>query len=104
MVKLTQHNTSKFCDSWPLNLFGSGGFHGENLNEMDKMKDKQMTTEQAYREYHTSQEAFQAKDSRITMKRDSWDGGRSVTYYHRACNTVTMIVSGDVISYTGKWC
>ena len=81
-----------------------GGFRGENLHERNEMKDKQMITEQAYREYHTSQEAFQAKDDRITMIRESWDGGRSVTYYHRARSTVTMIVSGDVISYNGKWC
>lgn len=67
------------------------------------MKDKQMTTEQAYREYHASQDAFQAKDDRITMKRDSWEGGYTIQFTHFACNVVSMVVSGDVISYYGRW-
>ena len=53
--------------------------------------------------FHTSQEAFQAKDERITMKRDSWDGGYTVQFTHFACNVVSMAVSGDVISYSGRW-
>lgn len=67
------------------------------------MKDKSMTTEQAYREYHASQEAFAAKRPEITMTRDSWDGGYSVTYNHYACNVTTMISSNGQISYCGRW-
>ena len=67
------------------------------------MKDKQMRTEQAYREFYTSRDAFQAKDDRITMIRDSWEGGYTIQFTHFACNVVSMVVSGDVISYSGRW-
>lgn len=67
------------------------------------MKNKTMTKECAYREFHISQEAFHAKDERITMIRDSWEGGYTVQFTHFACNVVSMVVSGEVVSYSGRW-
>ena len=67
------------------------------------MNDKSMTTEQAYREYHASQDGYAAKRPEITMTRDSWDGGHTVQYRLHATCVASLIRSGDVVSYTGRW-
>ena len=66
-------------------------------------KDKAMSNEEAYKHWDTLSEAFQAKDKRVTMIRDSWQGGFTVQFQLAGTCVVTRTVQNEMVSYCGRW-
>ena len=67
------------------------------------MKDKVMSKTEAERQFYTLKEAHDAGRKEVAMIRDSWEGGHTVQYTLHATCIASLIRSGDVISYSGKW-
>jgi len=66
-------------------------------------KDKAMSNEEAYKQWDTLSEAFQKKDDRVKMIRDSWNGGYTVQFQLSGTCIVTRTVQVGMVSYSGRW-
>ena len=53
--------------------------------------------------FNELKESYDAKRPNVSIIRDSWEGGHTVQFTHFACNVVSMVVSGEVVSYSGRW-
>ena len=67
------------------------------------MKDKNMNATEAQRQFYTLKEAHESGRKDVSMIRDSWDGGHTVQFTLSGTCVVSLIRSGDCISFSGRW-
>lgn len=67
------------------------------------MKSKTMTASEAERQYYTLKDAYESGRKEVSVVRDSWDGGHTVQFTLSGTCIATLIRSGDVVSFSGRW-
>lgn len=53
--------------------------------------------------FNELKEAYDAKHPNISVIRDSWEGGHTVQFTLFGTCTASLIRSGDVVSFSGRW-
>jgi len=62
-----------------------------------------MNATEAERQFYTLKEAHESGRKEVSVIRDSWEGGHSVQFTLSGTCVATLVRSGDVVSYAGRW-
>ena len=62
-----------------------------------------MSAAEAERQFYTLKEAHEAGRKEVSILRDSWEGGHTVQFTLFGTCIASLIRSGDIVSFSGRW-